>query len=52
MTKLLTLSSGVFMAMALVLAAPSTAQDAEPAKPTGPAISADFPFDSHYIQVK
>ncbi len=28
------------------------AQDAAPKKPTGPAISSEFPFGAHYIQVK
>ncbi len=31
---------------------PVNAQDAPPPKPTGPAISSEFSFEAHYVQVK
>lgn len=51
MKRPLTIISGALLASAFLFAASSGAQEAEPPKPTGPAISAEFPFDSHYIQV-
>lgn len=36
----------------LLLLSPVNAQDAPPPKPTGPAISSEFSFEAHYVQVK
>jgi haloalkane dehalogenase len=37
---------------ALLLLSLVNAQDAPPPKPTGPAISSEFSFEAHYVQVK
>lgn len=45
-------SSMAIAALSLSLTTASAAQESVPAKPTGPEISAEFPFKSHYIKVR
>jgi len=52
MKRLGTIISGALLASTLLLAPPAGAQETEAPKAVGPAISAEFPFESHYIQVK
>ena len=42
----------VIAVITLPLSLQGNAQDAPPPKPTGPAISSEFSFEAHYVQVK
>ena len=42
----------VIAVITLPLSSQGNAQDAPPSKPTGPAISSEFSFEAHYVQVK
>ena len=40
-----------WVALSALPVSPAVAQEAAPIKPTGPEISAEFPFESHYLEV-
>lgn len=44
-------SSMVWVALAALPFSPALAQEASPVEPVGPIISAEFPFESHYLEV-
>ncbi len=51
MKRLPTIIAGALLASGLAMTTPGVAQQAPP-KPTGPAISAEFPFESRFVEVK
>ena len=43
-------SLAAWAALSALAVSPAFAQEVSPSKPAGPEISADFPFESHYIE--